>query len=183
MHDRARHVVAPNRPPAVLAWSFSVRSVNAASLWLRSMLFVQVNLEQFNPRQKLIILQIGRQVKSNNRVGECWAALAMPQRCFQCFSQGCQGRSNYRRNAALMTFLSRDGGTAFSLTNNFITINRFQFWHLEPFLPLRHRKFGRRQRWHTVTLALSCDNRTNCFYGKLWANGTNKLLRGSHVVG
>lgn len=181
MHDRARHSVAPNRPPAVLAWSFSVRSVNSASLWLGSMLFVQVNLEQ--TRQTLLILQIGRQVKSSNSVGEGWAALATPQRCLQCFSQRRQSRSNYRCNAVLMAFFSGDRGTAFSLTNNFTTINKFQFWRLECFLPLRHWKFGRRLRWHTVTLALSCDNRTKCFYGKLWANGTNKLLRGSHVVG
>lgn len=78
MHDRSRHSVAPNWPPAVLAASFSVRSVNSASLWLVSMLFVQVNLEQFNPSQMLIFLQLRSQVQYNNRIGECQAALATP---------------------------------------------------------------------------------------------------------
>lgn len=57
MHDRSRHFVAPNRPPVVSAWSFSVRSVNLASLWLVSTLFVQVNLEQFNHGQTLRFCQ------------------------------------------------------------------------------------------------------------------------------
>lgn len=130
MHDRARHSVAPNRPPVVSDWSFSVRSVNLASLWLASMLFVEVNLEQFNPSQTLF-LPVGHHVKSNNRVGECRTALAKPRRYFHCFSPRCQGQSNYRCNAVLIALLSSGSGTAFNLTNNFITIYRFQCFCLE----------------------------------------------------
>lgn len=130
MHDRARHSVAPNRPPVVSDWSFSVRSVNLASLWHASMLFVQVNLEQFNPIQTLFS-PVGHHVKSNNCVGECCTALAKPRRYFHCFSPRCQGQSNYRCNAVLIALLSSGSGTAFNLTNNFITIYRFQCFCLE----------------------------------------------------
>lgn len=121
-------------------------------------------------------------MKSNNRAGEHGAALAGPHQYFHCFAQRCQGQSNYRCNAVLMALLSSDGGAAFYPTTS-LAFTGFTVDVWNAYCVLRLLKSVWRQRWRAGGLPLSFDNRTECFCGELRANGTNKLLKSSHVVG
>lgn len=158
---------------------FSVRSVNSASLWLVSVLFVQVNLEQFNPSQSLIFCQ--SDATWNQTTAQENAARPTPRRYYHCFARRCQGQGNYRCNAVLMAPLSSDGSAFYPTTSLAFTGFPVDVWNA--FRVLRLLKSGWRGCWPAVSLPLSFDNRTGCFCGELRTNGTNKLLKSSRVVG